>query len=64
MTNPDLFAYLCCGSVKLLSEHIADAGKEGFVGVEIPDVAFSIDHTELNIQRETRQVEREGSPGE
>ena len=56
--------YLCCWPVELLRENVADAGQERFVGVEIPDVALPVNHTELDVQRETREVEREGSPCE
>ena len=34
------------------------------MGGEVPDVAVTVDHSELDVQGEAREVEREGSPGE
>ena len=56
--------YLCCWPVELLRENVADAGQERFVGGEVLDVAITADYSELDVQREAREVEREGSPGE
>ena len=56
--------YLRCRSIKFLRENLADAGQERFVGSEVPDVAVTVDHPELDVQGEAREVEREGSPGE
>ena len=34
------------------------------MGGEVPDVAVTVNHPELDVQGEAREVEREGSPGE
>ena len=56
--------YFCCGSIKLLTENVANAGQEWFVGGENPDVTVSVDNSELDVQWEPREVERERSPCE